>query len=176
MHSLLKRSWFQLYCIVAGLSGAAMIYDLTVGVSYLPKQTAALTGGDKTRDTGRRAIGSTNLPPTVAGSRAGTGNWNTNRVGQNQVSNPGSATNVGLSIGNSGPSLFSVPLRTLGGKTLKWMSVAYSEPHKLLASGGSDRLIRLWDPAAGTLLRTFSGHTRTCRGPPSSTQQTLWTR
>jgi WD40 repeat protein/serine/threonine protein kinase len=35
---------------------------------------------------------------------------------------------------------------------------AYSPDGTVLASGGSDRLVKLWDPQTGTLLATLSGH------------------
>jgi WD40 repeat protein len=36
--------------------------------------------------------------------------------------------------------------------------VAFSADSKQLASAGSDGVVRLWDPAAGKLARSLSGH------------------
>ena len=53
---------------------------------------------------------------------------------------------------------------TLTGHTGGWFnhsvnSVAFSPDGQLLASGSSDKRVRLWDPATGEHLRTLTGHT-----------------
>src|SRR5689334_8587707 len=49
---------------------------------------------------------------------------------------------------------------TLSGHTDPVSSIAFSPDGKLLASGGWDKRVILWDVATGTELRTFVGHTR----------------
>ena len=39
-------------------------------------------------------------------------------------------------------------------------ALAFSPDNQMLASGGADTIIHLWNPATGTLLRTLPGHTR----------------
>jgi WD40 repeat protein len=48
---------------------------------------------------------------------------------------------------------------TLSGHTDRVFSVAFSPDGRLLASGSSDKTIKLWDVATGSLVRTLSGHT-----------------
>jgi predicted NACHT family NTPase len=48
---------------------------------------------------------------------------------------------------------------TLSGHTDYVNSVAFSPDGRLLASGSSDKTIKLWDVATGSLVRTLSGHT-----------------
>jgi WD40 repeat protein len=50
-------------------------------------------------------------------------------------------------------------VRTLTGHTDWVNSVAFSPDGRLLASGSSDRTIKLWDVATGREVRTLSGHT-----------------
>lgn len=55
--------------------------------------------------------------------------------------------------------LKEMPGRTLVGHTGKVFSVAFSADGKLLASGGKDNTIRLWDADSGEQIQTFTGHT-----------------
>jgi WD40 repeat protein len=38
-------------------------------------------------------------------------------------------------------------------------TVAFSPDNKLIASGGYDNTVKVWDAATGALVRTFTGHT-----------------
>jgi WD40 repeat protein len=49
-------------------------------------------------------------------------------------------------------------LHTLPGHRRRVLAVAFSHDGKLLASAGDDEVIKLWDPADGTLLRELRGH------------------
>jgi len=63
----------------------------------------------------------------------------------------GNSGQVGLSQGQ--------PVRTLTGHTSLVNSVAFSPDGRLLASGSSDKTIKLWDVATGSEVRTLKGHT-----------------
>ncbi|RJE26741.1 NACHT domain protein, partial [Aspergillus sclerotialis] len=53
---------------------------------------------------------------------------------------------------------WSAELQTLEGHSGIVNSVTFSPNGRLLASGSSDRTVRLWDPAAGVLQQTLEGH------------------
>ncbi|KAL4750011.1 WD40-repeat-containing domain protein [Aspergillus terricola var. indicus] len=48
--------------------------------------------------------------------------------------------------------------QTLEGHSAGVWSVAFSPDGKQLASGSSDKTIKLWDPATGDLQQTLEGH------------------
>jgi WD40 repeat protein len=51
------------------------------------------------------------------------------------------------------------PLRIFKGHTAHVLSVAFSPKGKVLASGGNDTTVRLWDAATGRNIATLAGHT-----------------
>ncbi|EEA23686.1 hypothetical protein TMatcc_006767 [Talaromyces marneffei ATCC 18224] len=53
---------------------------------------------------------------------------------------------------------WSSVLQTLEDHSDSVMAVAFSPDSRLVASGSSDKTIKLWDPATGTLLQTLKGH------------------
>src|SRR2546421_21759 len=46
----------------------------------------------------------------------------------------------------------------LGDESAEVLAVAYSPDRETLATGGADKLIRLWDAAGGKILATLEGH------------------
>ncbi len=50
------------------------------------------------------------------------------------------------------------PMKVLTGHTAAVAAVAYSSDGSVLASGGGDNSVRLWDPETGDLKRTLKGH------------------
>ncbi|KAI7971161.1 hypothetical protein EIK77_004676 [Talaromyces pinophilus] len=53
---------------------------------------------------------------------------------------------------------WSAELQTLEGHSQQVQSVVFSPDGRLLASGSSDKTIKLWDPATGSLQQTLEGH------------------
>ena len=85
------------------------------------------------------------------------------------ASTPASSTEVGLD--GTPPSV-----RTLRGHTSFARAVAFSPDGKLLATGAADHTVKLWDVAAGNLLRTLSsdGYTLTNLFPSRSEPYKFW--
>lgn len=54
-------------------------------------------------------------------------------------------------------------LQTLEDDSGIFWSMAFSPDGRLLASGCEDAIVRLWDPATGTLTQTLEGHSRRVR-------------
>ncbi|MDH5576697.1 MAG: hypothetical protein OEY80_14520, partial [Nitrospirota bacterium] len=54
-------------------------------------------------------------------------------------------------------------LKSFRGHTQEIWSVAFSPDGLTLASGGTDRFIRIWDIETGRLLRSLRGHTQVIR-------------
>ncbi|HEY0323717.1 MAG TPA: hypothetical protein VGC66_22380, partial [Pyrinomonadaceae bacterium] len=49
--------------------------------------------------------------------------------------------------------------RTLEGHASVVSSIAFDPEGEMLASGGGDNTVRLWEASSGKLLRTLEGHT-----------------
>jgi WD40 repeat protein len=56
------------------------------------------------------------------------------------------------------------PLSTFAGHTGTVNTVAFSKDGKLLATGGKDHTVRVWDAASGVSVRTFHGHSEEVTG------------
>ncbi|MGH9428015.1 MAG: WD40 repeat domain-containing protein, partial [Terriglobia bacterium] len=54
--------------------------------------------------------------------------------------------------------------RDLSGHSSSVSKLAFSSDGKMLASGGHDQLVKIWDVASGRELRTYSGHTTPVTG------------
>src|SRR3954470_13165761 len=59
---------------------------------------------------------------------------------------------------DEGPDPPGAPYRTLRGHTDGLYAVAISPDGALVASGGRDHAVKLWDYATGTPVRTLEGH------------------
>ncbi|KAJ6019336.1 hypothetical protein N7522_001403 [Penicillium canescens] len=59
--------------------------------------------------------------------------------------------------------IWSSELQTLEGHSGSVWSVAFSPDGRLLASGSSDRTVRLWDTTTGALQQTLEGHSDSVR-------------
>jgi len=57
-----------------------------------------------------------------------------------------------------GPTRFDPTPRALGAESAEVLATAYSPDGETLASGGADKLVRLWDVATGKVVATLQGH------------------
>ena len=62
----------------------------------------------------------------------------------------------------------SVLLADKKGRKHQVLAVAASDDGRLIASGGHDRLIQLWDVRSNELLGSFSGHRDSVRSYPAA--------
>jgi WD40 repeat protein len=95
--------------------------------------------------------------PRVAAARAAGLGTDT---GPEQHSGPPSDT-AAAQVPQRAPTLIG---RTGDAHAGRVYCVAFSPDGALLASGGGDKTVRLWDPATGEHVRTLAGHKRAVRG------------
>src|SRR5579871_4525667 len=56
------------------------------------------------------------------------------------------------------PTKFDPKPTALGDDSAEMLAVVYSPDREILATGGADKLVKLWDAASGKRLASLSGH------------------
>src|SRR5215469_5917589 len=56
------------------------------------------------------------------------------------------------------PTKFDPKPTALGDDSAEMLAVVYSPDRETLATGGADKLVKLWDAASGKLLASLAGH------------------